>query len=181
MRNYRGVCAAAAVALLVLGVAPAAAQDAGDVGLLMTSGSSVGVSIQAGESVAIRPSISFSRSTSEFGGIADGEVTSTGWAPGVSVVFYVKSWEGTRLYVSPQWTYSRSTSSEEGSSIELKSTGHSLSAMVGAQHNLGSRFAVFGEVGLGRMSAESEPSVGIVNNKATNWSTRSTIGGILFF
>ena len=178
MKKYVVACAAA-VALMAAGVAPAAAQETGKTGLVMTSGSLVGLTFQAGDSVAIRPSVAFLRSTSEGGGLADGDRTSTGWAPGVSVLFYVKSWEATRLYVSPQWTYSRVTASDDGQN-ESKSTGHSLAAMLGAQHNLGSRFAVFGEVGLSRATAESDNAFAI-GSKTTTWSTRSTVGGILFF
>jgi hypothetical protein len=179
MKKYVIGGMAVAVALTVIGVTPAAAQDSGTVGLVMMSGSSVGLTIQATDSVAIRPSVAFLRATADNGGLADGDRTSTGWAPGVSALFYVKSWEATRLYVSPQWTYSRTTSSDGGAN-ESKTTGHSLSAMVGAQHNLGKRFAVFGESGLVRATTKSRVGSAVFG-KGTNWSTRSTIGAILFF
>ena len=178
MKTY--VVACAAVALATIGVAPAAAQETGSVGLVMMSGSSVGLTIQATDTIAIRPSVAFQRSTSDNGGPADADRTTTGWAPDVSVLFYVKSWDATRLYLSPQWTYTRVTSSDDGAN-ESKSTGHSLSAMLGAQHNLGSRFAVFGETGLARSTAKASVGGFAVGAKNTSWTTRSTIGGILFF
>jgi hypothetical protein len=180
MKKYAVVCAAVGLALTMIGVAPAAAQETGTVGLVMTSGSTVGLTISASDNVAIRPSVSFIRSSADTGGLADGERTTTGWAPGVSVLFYVKSWDATRLYLSPQWTYSRATSSDDGAN-ESKSTGHVLAAMVGAQHNLGSRFAVFGETGLARSTAESTLDGFGLGNKTTTWSTRSIVGAILFF
>ena len=178
MMKYVMAGAAAALALTVAGVAPAEAQD-NKTGVVMTSGSSVGLTFEVNDSVAIRPAVAFIRSTSDSGGLADGERTSTGWAPEVSVLFNLKSWDATRLYVSPQWSYSRTTSSDDGAN-ESKSTGHSLAAMIGAQHNLGSRFAVFGEVGLGRATAKTR-FLNVVGGKTTSWSTRSTIGAILFF
>jgi hypothetical protein len=180
MKKCVVVCAVV-LAVTVIDVAPAAAQDAGKTGLMMTTDSSVGLTLRAGDSVAVRPSISFGRSTSDFGGLADGERTTTSWTPGVSVVFYVKSWDATRLYLSPQWMYSRSKSSDEGGANEVTSTGHSLAAMLGAQHNLGARFAVFGEVGVGRSSSEGTNLLGAINNSGHGWATRSTIGAILFF
>jgi hypothetical protein len=180
MKKYLGTCAAAAIVLTAITTAPAAAQEPGSTGLVMGSGSTIGLSIKAGSSVTVRPSVAFVRSTSENGGLADGDRTTTGWAPGVSVLFQVKSWDATKLYISPQWTYTRSTSSDDGEN-ETKSTGHSLAAMLGAQHNLSNRFAVFGEVGLGRTSTDATYFEGTVGNKSTAWTTRSTIGAILFF
>jgi len=181
MKKYGVVCAALALAVTVIGVAPAAAQDSGNTGLVMTNGSSLGLTIKMTESVAVRPLISFNRSTADSGGLADGERTSTSWIPEVHVVFYVKTWDATRLYVGPQWAYSRGKSSDEGGANEVTSTGHSLAAMLGAQHNLGARFAVFGEVGLGRSTSEGTNLLGAINNSGHSWATRSAIGAILFF
>lgn len=180
MKKYGVGCSALALALMVASVSPAQAQEAGTVGLVMMSGTSVGVSIHASDSVAVRPSAAFARLTSDNGGLADGKRTATGWAPGINVLCYVKSWDATRLYVSPQWTYSHTTSSDDGAN-EAKATGHLLAAMLGAQHNLGGRFAVFGEVGLGRETSKNTGLGGAIGTKATTWSTRSTVGGILFF
>ena len=180
MKKYLAVCASAGLTLAVIGVTPAAAQEAGSVGLVMMSGSTVGLTIQASDNVAVRPSVAFLRSTAENGGPADEKRTSTGWVPGVSVLFYVKSWDATRFYVSPQWSYSRVTNDDDGT-VASKTTGHSVSAMVGAQHNLGSRFAVFGETGLSRSTAKASVAGFDVGGKSTTWSTRSTVGGILFF
>jgi hypothetical protein len=167
-----------AAALIVIGAQAARAQEAGTVGLVMTSGSSVGLTIQATDAIALRPTISISRSTSP--GFADGERTTTAWSPGASLLLFVKSWDATRLYVSPQWVHNRATSNEAGTG-ELKATSNTFNAMLGVQHALGARFAVFGEVGGSRSSSESTSQGVSLGGKNTNWSSRSTIGGIFFF
>lgn len=179
MKTYLAGCATAAL-VMGLSVTPAAAQETGSVGLLMGSGSTVGLTIQVTDKVAIRPSVGFVRSKSDSGGLADGERTTTGWAPGVDVTFKMKSWDATHLYLSPQWTYTRATASDDGAN-ETTTTGHDFAGMVGVLHNLGTRFAVYGEAGLGRSTSKATFLEGVVGGKMTSWSTRSAIGAILFF
>ncbi len=179
MKRY-GVWTAAALALTVIGAAPARAQEPSKVGLTMSSGSTVGVLIPVGAKAAIRPSLAFARSTTDYDGdmfIAD-EASSTTIVPGASVLFYLRSWENTRLYLSPQYSYARNTSSADDIETD-PATSHTVNLMVGAQQQLGARFGVFAEAGLGwaRHSASTPSS----STTSTSWGTRATVGGILFF
>jgi len=168
----------ATMALTTIGVMPAAAQEAGTVGLTLASESTVGLTIQATGRIAVRPEVGFTRSTSEGTG-SGGKRTTSSWSPGLSLLFYVKSWDNTRLYLSPRWLYSSLTSADAASSFESKATGNAVSAMLGAQHNITERFAAFGEVGIGRSSSKSDS--GLSSSSSNFWSTRSTVGAIVFF
>jgi hypothetical protein len=172
MRTFRLI--AAALTLTTIAVVPALAQEPGNVGLTMTSGSVVGITIEANRWLSIRPEVVFSRATIEASG-ASNDLTTTFWGPGLSLLFHVKSWDATRLYLAPEWSYTRATTS----SSDTKSTGHSLFAMVGAQHQITNRFAAFGEAGLGRSTAKSEGQFS--SNSSRTWKTRSVVGVILFF
>lgn len=180
MRKYGlilGVCAA-----LLAGASTASAQDTNKVGLTMSSGSSIGVLVPLGGNAAIRPTLIVSRTTSDYEGsqFIEDSISSTTLVPGASVLFYLKTWDDTRVYVSPQYSYQRTSSSREED--EPRGT-HNAAFMVGAQHGLGARFGVFVEGGLGWTRnkgvsfATSEPS----SVTTTSWTTRATVGGILFF
>lgn len=170
---------ALAFAMLVIGASKAAAQDARKAGITMSTGSSVGVYIPLGDNAAIQPGIDFGRSTSDYEGsqFINDSITTTTWAPGVSLLFFVKSWDATRLYVSPQYTYARNSSDLDD---DEPRSAHSAAGMIGAQHRFGSRFAMFAETGLswGRSKSTTGPTSSVTS---TAWSTRSTVGGILFF
>ena len=176
MKKLSFVCAALAVT--VVGASTASAQSASKAGLTMSSGSAIGVYISLGDQVTIRPQIAFQRTTTELP-VGVGNATVTTWTPGVFLILTVKTWDSTRLYVSPQYVRSRAKAKSNGS--ESTGTLHSVNGMIGAQHTLGSRFAVFGEVGMGWSKAESKSSTGTTGNTSRAWTTRSTIGGILFF
>lgn len=177
MKKCGVMCAASALVLTVIGASPASAQSASKAGLTMSSGSAIGVYIPLGDQVTIRPQIAFQRTTAELP--VGGSTTATTWSPGVSLLLTLKTWDSTRLYVSPQYVYSRGNAESNGS--ESKGTAHSVTGIIGAQHTLGSRFAVFGEVGMGWSKAESKSSTGTAGATSRVWTTRSTIGGILFF
>ena len=168
----------ATMALTAIGVTPAAAQEPGQVGLTMTSESTVGLTIQASRLIAVRPELGFIRVAAD-GGLPGGKRTSKSWSPGVSLLFHVKSWDNTRLYLAPRWMYSTTTSADVAGSSESKSSGHAVSAMLGAQHNITGRFAAFGEVGIGRSSSKTDSPFAF--SKSHYWATRSTVGAILFF
>lgn len=171
MRMLRLV--ATAITLTTAAAIPARAQEPGKVGLTMSTESAVGLTIEAAKWLSIRPEVGFSRATSEIAERDD--LTTTNWRSGLSVLFHVKSWDSTRLYLAPQWTHSRLTSSTSSS----KSSGDTYSGMVGAQHSLTNRFAAFGEVGLERSTSESESQFS--TSSARSWKTRSSVGVILFF
>ena len=174
MRRFRIV--AGTIVLTTVAVMPAMAQEPGKVGLVMTSDSNVALRIEVTERVAIRPEVGFIRTTTDSLG---SERTTTGWSPGLSLLFRIKSWDRTGLYLAPRWTYSRSTIGETSNSGSGKATGHAVSGLIGAQHNITDRFGVFGEVGVGRTSSKNESQFSSVS--AHYWSIRSAVGGILFF
>lgn len=180
MRKYgliAGVCAA-----LTLGASTASAQNASKIGLTMSSGSAIGVLVPIGDNAAIRPTLIVARTTSDYEGsqFIEDSISSTTFVPGASVLFYLKTWGDTRVYVSPQYSYQRTSSSRDED--DPRGT-HNAAFMIGGQHGLGDRFGVFAEAGLGWTRHKSvsfavpEPA----SVTTTNWSTRATVGGILFF
>lgn len=175
MRTF-GVIAAVCAALVV-GVSNAAAQNGPNTGLVMASGTTVGLQIAAGENIAIRPNASFQRTSHEFDGDSSGtSQTGTAWSAGADLLFYVTRWDKTRLYVSPQYSYLRATSNSEA-----KATEHTAAVMVGAEHRLGTRFAVFGETGINWSRTRNTNSVGINTTVSKSLNATSVVGGILFF
>lgn len=180
MRNY-GVLVAVCAAL-TLGASTASAQDAAKVGLTMSSGSTIGLQFPVGEQAAIRATIGFSRSTSDYEGtqFIEESISTTTLGPGASVLFYLKSWDATRLYVSPQYTFSRLSTSRAD---DEPRTGHSGAFMIGAQHGLSERFGVFAEGGLGWSRVKNSVTSQLDSSSITNttWSSRGVVGGILFF
>lgn len=172
----------AALALTVIGAAPARAQAPAKAGLTMSTGSSVGVVIPLGASVAVRPHVSFVRSATDYDGntFVTDEATSTTIAPGVSLLFTAATWNDTKFYLSPQYTYARNTSTAGGEDFPA-ATSHMVSGMIGVQHTLGARFAVFAETGLAWSRNRSNSGFTGENTiTGTSWSTRSTVGGVLF-
>lgn len=171
----------AAFTLMMTGASVAAAQDAPKAGLTLATGATVGVHVPVGDRAAIRLELGFGRSTTEYEGsqFINDSITSTTLAPGVSGVFYVKSWEATRLYLSPQYSYARGTTSLN----DDVNASHALAGMIGAEHRFGSRFAMYAEAGLGWSRSKTELSGGSPASSTTNtaFGTRSAVGGILFF
>ena len=179
MPKYRwitGVCV-----VLMLGASTASAQDASAAGLTLSS-NAIGIHVPAGDRAAIRPTLGFSRNTSDYEGsqFIEDSITTTTLVPGVAVLLYLKSWDDTRLYVSPQYTYSRLSSNIDG---DEPRNAHSGAFMVGAQHGLGARFGLFAEGGLGwtRSKSTSPGNTLPASVTTTTWGTRATVGGILFF
>ncbi len=181
MKRLLGVCVTAAAAVVVFGATPVMAQDAPRVGLVFGKGSQIGVHIPVGDSVAIRPAVAWIKTSAEYDGsvfIAD-EVSSRTWVPSIDLLFYLRTWDNTRLYVSPQYVYTRSTQS----SSELDDNtddAHQFRGMFGAQHTLGTRFAVFGEAGLEYGRRSTAVSVGS-STTSRAWNTRTTFGGMFIF
>lgn len=180
MRKYgliAGVCAG-----LLLGASSASAQDTNKAGLTMSSGSTIGVLFPVSDKAAVRATLGFLRTTADYEGSAfiEDSITTTTFVPGASVLLYVRSWDTTRLYVSPQYTYSRLSSSSANASSNGQ---HNAAFMVGAQHSLGARFGMFAEAGLGWSHSETASSSQLATALITSntWGTRATVGGILFF
>ena len=170
------------LAVLVAGVCRAAAQEAPKVGVTFSTGVVVGLHVEASDRVAVRAQVGVNRNTTKYDGdnFINESTTNTTWTPGASVLFFVRSFDATRIYVSPQYSYVRNTSSLSESA---RSTGHQLAGMVGAQHRLGSRFAVFAEAGLGWSRTKNSVTSVLDTSKitSTSFGTRSALGGILFF
>ena len=204
-----GLLAAIGIGLL----APAAsAQDDPRVGITMGYPASVGIIWQVNDRVALRPEVSAQKASGEFttttsisfGGPTTTTTTTTtstsssdNWQVGVglSALFYLTTHDALRTYVSPRWSYIRTSSSNSSSSLPPPSqttgsvgNGQFVSGSFGAQYALGKRFGLFGEVGVGYQHSEIAPaSAGVSGAVITSQSTtrtlatRSGAGVILYF
>lgn len=179
------------IAMLAFASTPAFAQQSQtkSAGIVLGTGSSIGILWHASENVALRPEVTLSKTTNESTSVisASSTVTTTTdtWATGFggSVLFYTAKWDNLRAYVSPRLIYnhSKSTSTSTVTSTSSNNT-YSASGSVGAQYALGTRFAVFGEVGLAfSWVPETTNSLNSGKSSAHAFGTRSTIGGVLYF
>jgi hypothetical protein len=161
---------------------------------------SVGLIWHVSDRVALRPDVSFSWSSSTTP--PDALVTSTGrgtsYGVGLSGLFYVGKWEGLSAYLSPRFSYARTSTMVtttlpggfEGSirptisthATEGTNSAYSLSGSFGAQYSLSRKFGVFGEAGLGynetRSSSSSLTSTG---STAHGLGTRAGVGVLFYF
>jgi hypothetical protein len=162
--------------------ATAHAQDAGQVGVTMGYPGSVGILWHVSDTIAVRPEIGFATSSTSDSGFPTGFTTVT---TGASGLYYLSTWEQVRAYVSPHFSYARSTSDSAGS-ILLGSTSsmYGLTGSFGAQYNPHKRFAVYGEVGLGYSHNSSESSSTVIQTRtvtSTSWNTRTGVGVVFYF
>lgn len=96
--------------LLFLTCRTAGAQDAGKTGVTMGYPASIGFIWHASDKVAIRPELSISGGSSESSPssfAAENDTWSLG--TGVSVLFYLDSYDHLKTYFSPRFTCSRNT------------------------------------------------------------------------
>ena len=209
-----------AVAAAILALACAATAQAQPtepkVGVTMGYPTSVGALWNVSERVALRPELSLIHTsddgTSSLAGLfgSSGSSSSDLWTVGVGVsgLFYISKAESLRTYVSPRFAYTRTSISGTntsttaalppivigGSTTTSTTSGASaiyfVSGSFGAQYSLGSRFAVFGELGLSFSDTETSttssspsPSVSGIRSDASGKSIglRSGAGVILFF
>jgi opacity protein-like surface antigen len=170
----------------LLCVRSASAQEPRSFGVTMGYPASIGVLWHVTEGVAVRPEFSFdffsseSENSSPFGGdsSSDGHAVSVG----VSALFYVARWDMTRAYVVPRYSYSRTTTTIEGPFAVLgDSTGnaHEVSVSFGAQHTLGDRFAIYGELGLAYERGTTEITTSELRRRT--FGTRSGVGVVVYF
>jgi hypothetical protein len=180
--NGRMVCAAGLV-LAGLMTTPAAAQEKGKMGLTVSAPSAIGLIWHLSERVAIRPEVSFSFNESEAESSSLPDIRSHSVSLAGSALFYTGHWDNLRTYVSPRFTYSWSSTSIDEAAPEFDSTQNAwgLSGSIGAQYNLGTRFAVFAEAGLMYSSTESETPTSIGDRTGWSFGSRTAIGGILYF
>ncbi len=181
---------------LLLTSAAASAQEKGQTGLTMAFPASVGLIWHVSDHVALRPEVSFSfskastdSSTSPVASSVDG----SSFAVGLSGLFYLRKWEGLSTYVSPRFSYGRTSTtvttsvtlslppgftggSISNSPSENTSSIYSVSGSFGAQYSLSRKFGVFGEAGLGYTDQRSSSS-----SKAHTFGTRAGVGVLFYF
>jgi hypothetical protein len=201
--------------MVVIAGAPgiARAQDQRKVGLTMGYPSSIGVIWQVADRVALRPEIAVSRSTGDsstndlLGATPVSSDESTGVGAGIAALFYVHRWEGLRTYISPRFSYARTSTAASTagntSTSEATTSSYLTSGSFGAQYSLGRHFGLFGEVGLAYASTRTALTAtlttgvtSIVNGVVTqstrqqmiqssshsnSIATRSGVGVIFFF
>ena len=147
--------------VLLTAAAPARAQDRRPFGVTIAFPGPIGVVWQPVERVAVRATVSFASNGVEE--IGDGDSDGFSLGTSVSGLFYLQLSGPFRIYLSPRYSYSRSssTSSIEVPSLsppvtittvtvstESKNRSHGGAGLVGVEYRLGERFAVFGEAGL---------------------------------
>jgi opacity protein-like surface antigen len=168
---------------------PAVAQDQRTVGVTMGYPASFGVLWHVSSSVAIRPEFSFTRTSNEFtsalGTVTSSDVSAVG--VGASAIFYLSDVNKLRTYVSPRFTYARTTSSTKGDGVSTGSSGsgksYSGGVAFGAEYALGDRFSVFGEVGVGYANQKSSSDISTFQSSTVShtWSSRTGVGVVLYF
>jgi hypothetical protein len=180
--------------LAAFGAGTAVAQEeSGQIGVVMGYPASVGVLWRAHDHVAVRPEISFVRTSGESttNGTASGSINDS-WSVGfgASALFYLGTGDGLRTYVSPRFSYVRNSASTESAPGALRSENwshtYSLAGSFGAEYALVKRFSVFGEVGLAyarQTSAYRSSTPNVLGNDSTASSvgTRSAVGVIVYF
>ena len=204
----RTVVATLAAMMAFAGVA--SAQDAGKVGVTMGYPASIGVIWHVSDRVALRPEValqqvsSTSTSTVTFTTLGPNGLplstssttttTNDQWTIGVgaSALFYIKQGEAWRTYVSPRFLFSRSTSDNVTSppptspivpaTTEFAQNVYFVSGSFGAQYALGSRFGLYGEIGLGYSYQTASSSYALGGNSTGHTvSTRSGVGVLFYF
>jgi hypothetical protein len=178
-------------AVLFLGVLVvpnlALAQEKSDVGVTMGYPASIGLIWHASEKIAIRPEFAFTHSENDGHSTfttTEGSGNSVG--VGASVLFYLRKWDHLQTYVSPRYTYSRTTSESHdlnppNSSSESKTTSNQASGYFGAQYSPHQRFSVFGEAGYGWTRTTGELLSGSSTSTTTSKGTRTGVGVIFYF
>lgn len=177
----------AALMLLVAGVGTANAQDDRHFGLTMGYPTAVGVLWHLTDRIAIRPEVDFSRisttteSTSTVTIPIDlsDEASARNVRTALSALIYLAPRDELRMYVVPRFAYSSSNTSQSGDS----NSNYFVSGSFGAQHRVGSRFSVFGELGIEYSHGTSRLSATPISitSRRNIVATRSAVGVILYF
>jgi len=181
---------ACSLALLGTGATGASAQDSGKVGITMGYPASVGIIWHVSDTVAIRPELSFSGSSSETDGTGNiTDIESDGWTlgTGISALFYVHDYDRVRRYFSPRFTYNKvkATNSSSNGVFDASSTGrastYGIAGNFGAEGKIADKFSAFGEVGFGYSHGTTSSSPSSTTSKADSWGTRAGVGVIFYF
>jgi len=179
---------------------PAAAQQAGDVGVTMGYPGALGVVWHVTGGVALRPDVAVTRSTSEstttstgiFQGAAlSSSNTSEGWntTVGLSALVTVRTIDRLRLYLTPRVAWSHATSDNETgltgalSAFTATTKGVVASGAFGTQYNVHDRFALFGELGLQytTLTTTSDFPGSKNDTDSTSLGLRSAVGVTFYF
>lgn len=192
-----GVRSAVAVMVLAAVAAPAAAQEAGSVGLTIGYPAAVGVVWHITDRIALRPDFTLSTSTTESTSTNDSifapqvsTTTSTSWstAVGLSALFYLTAIEPLRFYVAPRAAYLRTSIDIDddqplAAAFDNTSTGFLAAGAFGVQYNAHDRFAIFGELGAQYTSQSSSSEFLTSRNRSENRTAglRSAVGVTLYF
>lgn len=181
-------CAVALGLLLACAAGDAVAEDGRKTGLVINSGPSVGVIWHLSDRVAIRPDASFT--TSELDIESSGStVDTTSVNLGVSVLFTLRRWDDLSTYVSPRFSWVRtsatslSTSGSQSNTIETTNTTIGGSGSFGVDYRLGERFSLFGETGIGfnRQTADTDSPISLGDTTARSVGLRGTLGLVFYF
>ncbi len=191
----RGLGLGIVVAVVI--AAPAAAQDAGSVGLTMGYPAAIGVVWHVTERLALRPDFTLSTSTTESTSTNDSifgpqvsTTTSTSWstAVGLSALVYLKTADQLRFYVAPRAAYLRTSIDIDddqplAATFDNTSTGFVAAGAVGVQYNAHDRFAIFGELGAQYTSQSSSSAFLTSRTRGENRTAglRSAVGVTLYF
>ena len=188
----------AAALLMIFSSARVRAQERGDVGITMGYPAAVGVLFHVSDSLAIRPEVSFSTTTTD---ITLTTSSSTLYGVGVSALIYVKRWDALGAYVVPRYSYQHGSST---STIDLNlpvnlpialpdvsttstTDQHSIGGAFGAQYRLHEHFSVFGETGAAFTIMKTSTSLSIplpdtrANPTGHSFALRSSAGVIFYF
>ena len=162
MNSYVRVCAIVlfSLALLIGGESRASGQDR-SVGLMVAAPTLIGIDLPLSDRLAVRPGISFSRSSSDFATVSGTRTDSTtSFSFSVSLPITVKQMERTRMYIAPLFAAQGFTaSSSDGRLAGTSSTLWSGGGAVGFQGDIATRLTLFGEAGFtwGSRSSSSDP------------------------
>ena len=175
-----------ASALAFVPAAPAAAQEKGKVGMTFGSPASVGILWHATEKLAIRPEFGFSWNSSDSGTFETDSVTFT---TGVSALFYLARWDDLSAYVSPRYSYNRTSTESTTSTVpvidpdqERVIGAHVFSGSFGAQYWFGTRFSAFGEFGLSYGWSKNEVVSFLTSElESKSLGTRTAAGFVFYF
>lgn len=178
---------------------PAAAQQAGDIGLTMGYPGAAGLVWHITDGLALRPDVSLAASTSDSQttatGLPAGSLSSTnrsdGWGGtlGLSALVTVRTIDRLRLYLTPRVAYTHASSTSDtgfaGALSELTATtkGVIASGAFGTQVNLHDRFALFGELGLQytALTTTSDFPGSTSTTDSTSFGLRSAVGLTFYF
>ena len=186
MRIRRLLLLAAGVLFAASGTA--AAQDGGKAGVTIAYPSSIGLIWHVTDTVAIRPAFSFAHSDSD-STISTNDNHSNSFGVDLGVLFYLKKYDNVRTYVSPRFSYSRTSSTSTPSSAqgplpEITITGTSTggAGVFGAQYSPSRRFSVFGEVGIAfsQRNTNTGSNTIIGDLKSHTWGTTAGVGVIFY-